>query len=87
MTSDRSLVALVSTLPSLFIGDFSQPTDEPARQVIFCRYRPEQVLAAVLPSATCGRRRSPGRPPRIASRAPLRATTRGHPGEPFVSRA
>jgi hypothetical protein len=47
MTSDRSLIALVSTLPSLFIGDVSQPTDEPARQVIFCRYRPELVLAAV----------------------------------------
>jgi hypothetical protein len=32
---------------ALFIGDFSQPTDEPARLVLFVRYRPEQVLAAV----------------------------------------
>jgi hypothetical protein len=45
--ADRSSVALTTSLPSLFIGDFSQPTDEPARQVIFTRYRPEQVLAAV----------------------------------------
>ena len=72
MTSERTLVALVSTLPSLFIGDFSQPTDEPARQVIFCRYRPEQVLAAVRDLWAAA---VLGRPPRIVSRTlPLAPT-------------
>lgn len=42
-----SSIALGAPLPSYFIEDFSRPTDEPARQVLFTRYRPEQVLAAV----------------------------------------